>query len=340
MRRMLALSFFLSASACGQASFEAAPAVCGQVFAIGCGAPGGLDGSSWNGANGDYVAGPGATVTSGGCDGLYCARIWAHGPLVSTPPPAGGPFPEPAPGDAVQLWIPIPPTASFVSFCWDFLNKENGPSFYNDGVSIDLVGAACGPATANLVYADTYTALSGASDQAACGNGGADAVTPGLQSFGPAFCNGAAFVRVTCWNGGDQANTSSAKIDHVCFDNPACAPLCALQYTAPSGAGSIAMINTPCPAAAGLAYLTVVKVGVGAYPSGWFFGVDMPFGEIVNEFVAGPPFTGTLSATGSSIFVLGTGVPSGLTITSVTTHWLPGYAAIAGLRPSVLYTTP
>ena len=45
------------------------------------------------------------------------------------------------------------------------------------------------------------------------------------------------------------------------------------------------------------------RVGVGVFPAGWFFGVDVGLPEILNEFTfGGPPFTGTLSASGGSVF--------------------------------------
>jgi hypothetical protein len=320
-----------------QINFETAPGLCGPaVFAVGCGATGGLEGCSWNGVNGDGTPSVGAHVTSGGCSGTKCARIWAHGPFFS---PIGGPSPEPGPGQTVLFFIPIPAGTTTVSFCWDFYNQEGGPQpSFNDGVSIDLVGSACGPSIGNLVYADTATPLSGGTDSSACGIGSPDVLGPGFQSFGPAPCGGAAFIRVSCWNGGDTNFTSSAKIDNICFNS--CQPPCVLQFSAPSGPGSISVVNTPCASAAGRNYLTVATIGTGAYPNGWFFGVDIGLSTILDQLSSGPPFSGVLTSVGSSSFSLPAGIPSGLTVTSVTTHWTAGYGAFLGSRPAILFVTP
>ncbi len=60
-----------------------------------------------------------------------------------------------------------------------------------------------------------------------------------------------------------------------------------------------------------------VTLYAGAYPAGWFFGVDPFLQEVADQVNFGPPFTGPLSPTGD--FTIGpfAPVPSGLTFYSV-----------------------
>jgi hypothetical protein len=47
-------------------------------------------------------------------------------------------------------------------------------------------------------------------------------------------------------------------------------------------------------------FLAVTLVG-GAFPSGWFHGVDIPLPELVGEITFGFPFSGPLGACGSAV---------------------------------------
>jgi hypothetical protein len=48
----------------------------------------------------------------------------------------------------------------------------------------------------------------------------------------------------------------------------------------------------------GALFLAAFTANVGAYPNGWWFGIDIPFTELVLEFQAGFPFLGTLDVDG------------------------------------------
>jgi hypothetical protein len=115
---------------------------------------------------------------------------------------------------------------------------------------------------------------------------------------------------------------------------------CALSFTSPLGPGSIQMDNTACPAAASTDYMIAITLAPGAFPLGWFFGLDIPYPELISEFNTGFPFTGTLDGAGASSFFLPGGVPSGLTIFAVSAQFTSGFGAFVMARSPVAYVTP
>lgn len=54
--------------------------------------------------------------------------------------------------------------------------------------------------------------------------------------------------------------------------------------------------------------LNAITLNVGAYPNGWFYGLDIPVFELLNEYYVGAPFLTLLDAGGSYSFSVG-GVP-------------------------------
>jgi hypothetical protein len=117
-------------------------------------------------------------------------------------------------------------------------------------------------------------------------------------------------------------------------------PNCWLLFSSPFGPGSIQMDNTPCPPVAGASYINAITLAAGTYPAGWFFGLDISFGQLLNEFNTGYPFTGTLDGSGASAFGLASGVPSGLQLWAVSVQFAPGFGAFLYNRPAVTYTVP
>jgi hypothetical protein len=65
-------------------------------------------------------------------------------------------------------------------------------------------------------------------------------------------------------------------------------------------------------------FFTAATLVPGAFPFGWFYGVDVPLSEIVSQYNAGPPFVGVLSACGLATVGPAGGLPPGLTIYAVT----------------------
>jgi hypothetical protein len=345
-RVALTVACLVAPVALGQADFETAAPACGAVsaFPAPCGAAGGPEGVSWNAAPGalfapntDTANGVGMPTTGS----QYC-RVSAKGPFAV---PVGGPAPEPTAGACAQLYIPIPGGSTSVSFYWDFYNLEGPqPHMYNDGVSIDFVGAACGPSIGNLVYADTGTTLGPGGDLAApCSSGGQEVLGGGPQTISSAPVPvGAVYIRVSVWNGFDNDFISDCAIDSVTFNAPPPPPACALVFSSPFGPGSVQMDNTACPGSGGNSYLSAITLSPGATPNGWWYGLDISFAALVAQYQTGLPFAGTLSAAGSSTagpFGPAAGL-SGLTLNAVTVEFAPGFGAVVAVRPLTSYTIP
>jgi hypothetical protein len=274
------------------------------------------------------------------CTGSQYARVIANGPITVQP---GGPLPV-NPGLASQIFIPVPTGALTVSLCWDFyLTDFRSTASFNDGMGIDFIGT-CGGNTLGspLVYADTTSPVIGPADTGSpCASGGSEVIPLGApQALVAAVPAGAAFLRVSVWNGGDNTIPSHGVVDNVTFTTGV-AP-CALSFTSPAGPGSVRMDNTGCVASAGRPYFSVVDLTAGAYPAGWFFGLDVGLPELLSLFSFGPPFTGTLDASGASTTGVIGPFPalSGLTLYGVTTEWTPGFAALLGARQAVSYAIP
>lgn len=89
----------------------------------------------------------------------------------------------------------------------------------------------------------------------------------------------------------------------------------ALWYTSPLGAGSL-VANHRFGAANGL-FFSPVALAPGNFPNGAFYGIDLPFQDLVNQFLFGAPFLANLDAQGKSTSATFTGLPSGLTIYGV-----------------------
>jgi hypothetical protein len=71
-------------------------------------------------------------------------------------------------------------------------------------------------------------------------------------------------------------------------------------------------------------YFTAVSLTAGAFPFGWFYGIDLPLADIVLEFNAGSPFVGTLSLCGHATVGPFGGLPSGLTAYAVSLGFAVG----------------
>jgi|SRR5687767_13832447 len=120
------------------------------------------------------------------------------------------------------------------------------------------------------------------------------------------------------------------------------APECLLVFSSPNGPGSIQVENITCPSQANNSFIMGVTLAAGVYPNGWFFGLDVTWSDLVNQYNTGFPFSGTLDANGYSNFgPTGPGaLPSGLQIWAVTAQWTPGFGVSTGARPPVTYTIP
>jgi hypothetical protein len=315
--------------------FDVQTAGCAPAFPTPLGAAGDPEGVSWNGAGG--AARPALVSTSvfhtqpvSGLQGMY---MLANGPVTS--PPAGGPFPRPADLDANEIRIPVPAGALGVSFYWEFLNGENTVSTsFNDGLSIAIVDAG-GNLVQNLVYADTNPAIA-LFPLNICATGDTREVLPlGPQSFSSVIqqTTDPIFLSVVCWNAGDNTVPSSCEIDAVQFWGDA---KFKLEIAAPIGAGSISLVNKN--GNTGDTYWTAITGFPGAYPYGWFFGIDINPAQLIQQISAGPPFSGTLVAPGTSSFAIFAGVPPGLLVFGVSVRFSPAGLFLDASSPEFFIT--
>ena len=67
-------------------------------------------------------------------------------------------------------------------------------------------------------------------------------------------------------------------------------------------------------------YITAYTFSPGAFPNGWFFGIDISWFNLLLQATdpLGPPTNGFFDANGGSLWVLPGGVPPGLTLYAVT----------------------
>jgi hypothetical protein len=260
---------------------------------------------------------------------------FARGPVAVTP---GGPVARPVSLGATEVRIPIPAGSTLISLSWEFFNAEGGPqTTYNDGMSIDVVDST-GVLIANLAYADTHSALAGG----ACGIAG-EIAPLGPQPLVAALplMSLCSYVSVVVWNGGDNSFVSRLLLDNVVFDSAlaACQVPCVpvigtptLVCTSPLVAGSLQVDMSSLPP--GGSYFIAATLNAGAFPAGWFYGVDIPLSELQAELNMGAPFTGPVSAApctaGKATIGPIFGIPSGLTF----------YMVALGLSSTSLSGTP
>jgi hypothetical protein len=114
---------------------------------------------------------------------------------------------------------------------------------------------------------------------------------------------------------------------------------CVTQFTSPLGSGSVQIDQTTCPSGVNKTYFIAASTVQGAYPNGWFYGVDLPLPSLISEYTSGYPFTGPLDAAGATTIGPMTGLPPGLHVYSVTVH-LSATGAVLANRPKVSYIIP
>jgi hypothetical protein len=103
--------------------------------------------------------------------------------------------------------------------------------------------------------------------------------------------------------------------DH-CLLSASITAQCRLEFTCPTGPGSITVRNSGCTPNG--TYVTAITLNQGAFPNGPFFGIGMTLAEVVSFLSLGPPFFGPFNANGESVFTFPAGVPPGITLYAVT----------------------
>jgi hypothetical protein len=84
-------------------------------------------------------------------------------------------------------------------------------------------------------------------------------------------------------------------------------------------------------------YLNAVSLTQGAFPNGWFYGVDIPFNLLVSEYLLGSPFSGVLNVVGGALGSIPGPLPPGIQLYSVGVEFAPSFLAIRN-SPPFIYT--
>jgi hypothetical protein len=82
------------------------------------------------------------------------------------------------------------------------------------------------------------------------------------------------------------------------------------------GTGNLGYMVTGGPSN-GTAF-TAITLNAGAFPNGWFFGIDIPLQELGVEINFGFPFSTGLDSCGNATIGPFSGLPSGLTVYGVS----------------------
>jgi hypothetical protein len=334
MTRTICACLLLAGVALSQVTFEAPLSCAAGTYPAPCGAAGGLENVSRD-ANATGLVTVDNLPNGAGfpSQGAAYGRIQAFGPSGA--------------GGGNHMYIPIPAGSATISFEWDFYDAEGGQSGFNDGMQVDVLSGCGGASLAQLVYIDDNTFVPGnlSDTTGGCGSFATEQSPIGVNSvFNVPLPVGAALLQVSVWNGGDNAVASHGVIDNVCFVGcvPPPPPNCILHFSSPLGPGSLKIDNTPCPAIAFQSYQIGVTFSQGAFPTGWFFGLDITLADLYNQH--GPAFGGilwgALDGVGASSFGPVPGLPSGLQIWAVSSTWSPAFGASQGARPPTTYTIP
>jgi GEVED domain len=112
---------------------------------------------------------------------------------------------------------------------------------------------------------------------------------------------------------------------------------CSTSFTS-SGPGQVTVTNNACAPLAGAAYFWAFTFAQGTFPNGGWFGLDIGIAQLVNWYLTGYPFTGTLDGAGASSFAAA-GLPN-MQVWEVTTLWAPGYGSFLTAYPPATHTIP
>lgn len=82
-----------------------------------------------------------------------------------------------------------------------------------------------------------------------------------------------------------------------------------------NGPGTIGYVLTEGPES-GIAFVAIA-LAAGAYPYGWFYGIDIPWPDLLNEIAMGYPFFVVLQSCGGAVVGPFPGIPTGLTLYGV-----------------------
>jgi len=162
--------------------------------------------------------------------------------------------------------------------------------------------------------------------------GGASVRMRVLLYYGPGSQN-------PCPNSGAPSYDSYGEIEDYTISVSGGGPVpCSTTFSSPGGPGTVLVSNNPCAPLAGAAYFWAFTFSPGTFPAGGWHGLDIGLAQLVNWYLSGYPFTGTLDGAGASSFGAG-GLPN-IPIWEVTTLWAPGYGTYLTSYAPQTYTIP
>jgi hypothetical protein len=133
-------------------------------------------------------------------------------------------------------------------------------------------------------------------------------------------------------------DVSGWNIDNLTIFDPAA---CYLTLSAYAGPGSV-RVKARCVSAAappGTTLFNCFTFVQGAYPNGWFFGLDPSFADVLGQFTSGqPPFVAPTDSNGDFVWQLPAGVPAGIPLYAVTVAIGPGLYVLGNSSPVFFMT--
>jgi hypothetical protein len=204
----------------------------------------------------------------------------------------------------------------------------NGPFFHLGASNSAQAAPSCAPTNGDLWF--SYTAPnSGTLTASACGStfdatlavysscGGAPVACDAddLQNLGPCATSAptAPFLRFAAVAGTTylfRLGAAAPIITGTSFLNLAYE----FSFVVTPNPGALQVTLSNVAATPSGLVLNVVTLSAGAYPNGWFYGVDVPWFELFTLVALGPPFLATTSPAGTFSQTLGgAGYPTGLT---------------------------
>ena len=87
-------------------------------------------------------------------------------------------------------------------------------------------------------------------------------------------------------------------------------------------------------------FFNAISLTAGSYPSGWFFGIDIPYSELLTQaFSPHPIFRNVFDSQGSARTSISAPLPSGLTLFAVSLDIGP-FGNIVSVTAPLSYTLP
>ncbi|MAB89611.1 MAG: hypothetical protein CMJ90_09160 [Planctomycetes bacterium] len=261
-----------------------------------------------------YVDGIFVPLSGGTTQVTSSGLTYDFSPFVSTPLTFGGPFNGPTNNDPSTL-------NGNPNYTGDPFNHSIMTAHSNVGITFDLqairlvnpsitvfnvnAGGACS------VRCETFVLIDGGlvAQAGPFGNNNFQALSVPVPLT-------ASFLTLVMGDG----NSGSINCAHGYLGDPFLSngsPPCALSLSQPFP-GTLQVENIGCTPFN--PYVTAYTFNPGAFPLGWFFGIDISWTVLIAQATSplGPPTNGFFDTNGGSLWILPGGVPAGLSIYAVT----------------------